>query len=78
LGGERFSLRPTGKELDLADQLDRGAGALVRKADDLIRGKSPFAGRPDLAAREVARRLEALKRGPVRKTPFRKPTNSAL
>lgn len=76
--GETFRLRPTSAEFDLADQLDRGAGALVRKADDLARNQARFAGNPAAAAREIERRLRALKTGPVRRDPWRAPRNPAL
>lgn len=78
LSGTTYRLIPTGKELNLADQLDRGAGALVRQADDLARSLSPYANNPAMAAREVERRLRALKTTPVRRTPWREPRNPAL
>ena len=76
--GETFRLRPTSSELDLAEQLDRGAGALVRQADDLARNQARFAGNPAAAAREIERRLKALKTTPVRREPWRTPRNPAL
>ena len=76
--GESFKLLPTSEEIARSEAMYQSAGRQVHRADDIARQHSILAGNEKLAKKELERRLKALKTGPVRKEPFRKPGNSAL
>jgi len=59
--GEKFRLLPTAAEIAEAEAKDRAAGAALRQADSLVMGRSPLAGNPTAARREIERRLRGLR-----------------